>query len=142
MPIPLRAAQAFLHLHSVLAESQLPSVTPAAPHIGFATLQEKGATALSIYLPALLQIKGSLHDRTEALHVLPVPEGSPNTDTSMSFSGLEEGEWLENQCLILYPECYLAEFPSVSLVDNQSPILVPQGPGICTEDCKAWKKKK
>lgn len=78
----------------MLAESQLPSVTPAAPHIGFATVQEKGATALS---PALLHIKGSLHVQTEALHVLPVREGSPNTDVSMSLSGLEEGEWLENQ---------------------------------------------
>lgn len=78
----------------MLAESQLLSVTPTAPHIGLATLQEKGATTLS---PALLQIKGSLHDQTEALHVLPVPEGSPNTDVSMSLSGLEEGEQLENQ---------------------------------------------
>ena len=81
--------QGLLHLHSVLTESQLLSVTPAAPHTGFATLQEKGATTLS---PALLHIKGSLHDRTEASCVLPVPEGSPNTDVSMSLSGLEEGE--------------------------------------------------
>lgn len=77
----------------MLAESQLPSVTPAAPHIGFATLQEKGATTLS---PALLEMKGSLHDWTDALHVLPVREGSPNTDVSMSLSGLGEGEWIEN----------------------------------------------
>lgn len=39
--------------------------------------------------------------------------------------GLEEGMWLENQlwCLILYPDSYLAEFSSASLVGKQSPIL-------------------
>ena len=72
MPTPLQAQQGLLHLRSVLAESQLPSVSPAAPHIGFATLQEKGATTLS---PPLLLIKGSLHGRTEALCVPPAPEG-------------------------------------------------------------------
>lgn len=77
----------------MLAESQLPSVTPAALHIGFDTLQEGGATTL---LPASLQIKGSLYDQIEGLHVLPVPEGPSNADASVFLSGLEEGEWLGN----------------------------------------------
>lgn len=57
----------------------------------------------------------------------------------MSLSGLEEGIQFENQvrCLSLYPESYLAEFPSASLVDK----LVPQCPGYTQKIARPGRKK-
>jgi len=71
------------------------------------------------------------------------PRDSPNIDLLVCLSGLEEGEWLENQaqCFILYPECSLAKFPPASLLDNQSPILVPQGPGYSQKIARPGKKQ-
>lgn len=99
------------HLPSVLPESWLASVTPAAPHAGFTPLQEHGATTL---VPALLQSKRSLHEQMQTMHL----------------SGETAWKPSRQHVLMLYPECCLAEFPSMSLMDNWRPRRVPQGSGF------------
>lgn len=91
--------------------------SPAAPRAGFTPQQEHGATT---FVPALLQSKRSLHDQME----------------TMRLSGETAWKPSRQRGLMLYPECCLAEFPFMSLMDNQSPRLVPQGSGYAQKIAK------
>lgn len=82
MPISLKEAGA--SPPSFSAGQVTAAVTAAASHIGWVyhSARERNCNSVTCFL----QMKESRHDQTEALHVLPVPEGSPNTDVSLSFS--------------------------------------------------------